>query len=397
MFNKGGSRKGIRKRAASDEEDAAGGSAVVQKKKSAPVGPLAATTASKDKKDQSDLRFAFESARTAVPTIGHDNRALAGVDDDGIDGPAAPKGEGGAAGPAESADGKKLYTGTANYQKLVEQREQMDRKATAKGPIKAPTNVRITCRFDYQPDICKDYKETGYCTFGDSCKFMHDRGDYKSGWELDRDWDAKQEKAKMDALQAEMDEGKPKDDEDVDDGLPFACALCRGPFKNPVETRCLHYFCEGCALAHYNTSRRCFLCNEQTFGQFNTAHKLVALCVCVCVCVSVCVCVCVCTHSLTQACMHAYKREQVREREREHIHICTGGEAAATGAAKKGEGGGRQGGRGGCFAHACGSGWARHEQVWDEQRLVDSWEHVSGGQGNLTLGGCEGSVVAKSN
>lgn len=39
--------------------------------------------------------------------------------------------------------------------------------------------------FDYQPDICKDYKETGFCSYGDSCKFMHDRGDYKSGWELE--------------------------------------------------------------------------------------------------------------------------------------------------------------------------------------------------------------------
>lgn len=39
--------------------------------------------------------------------------------------------------------------------------------------------------FDYQPDICKDYKETGFCSYGDSCKFLHDRGDYKSGWELE--------------------------------------------------------------------------------------------------------------------------------------------------------------------------------------------------------------------
>ena len=44
----------------------------------------------------------------------------------------------------------------------------------------------MTVRFDYQPDICKDYKETGYCGYGDSCKFIHDRGDYKSGWEIDR-------------------------------------------------------------------------------------------------------------------------------------------------------------------------------------------------------------------
>lgn len=46
--------------------------------------------------------------------------------------------------------------------------------------------VVVHTRFDYQPDICKDYKETGFCSYGDSCKFMHDRGDYKSGWELER-------------------------------------------------------------------------------------------------------------------------------------------------------------------------------------------------------------------
>lgn len=33
----------------------------------------------------------------------------------------------------------------------------------AHGPLRASTNVRMTVRIDYQPDICKDYKETGYC------------------------------------------------------------------------------------------------------------------------------------------------------------------------------------------------------------------------------------------
>ena len=33
-------------------------------------------------------------------------------------------------------------------------------------PIKAASNVRVTARFDYQPDICKDYKETGFCGYG---------------------------------------------------------------------------------------------------------------------------------------------------------------------------------------------------------------------------------------
>lgn len=34
------------------------------------------------------------------------------------------------------------------------------------GPKQASANIRVTCRFDYQPDICKDWKETGYCGYG---------------------------------------------------------------------------------------------------------------------------------------------------------------------------------------------------------------------------------------
>ena len=33
----------------------------------------------------------------------------------------------------------------------------------------------------------QDYKETGYCTFGDSCKFAHMREDYKAGWQIERE------------------------------------------------------------------------------------------------------------------------------------------------------------------------------------------------------------------
>lgn len=57
-----------------------------------------------------------------------------------------------------------------------------------KGPIRAPAHLRATIRWDYQPDICKDYKETGFCGFGDSCKFLHDRSDYKHGWQLEREY-----------------------------------------------------------------------------------------------------------------------------------------------------------------------------------------------------------------
>lgn len=54
------------------------------------------------------------------------------------------------------------------------------------GPLRGSAYMRVSARFDYQPDICKDYKETGFCSYGDSCKFLHDRGDYKSGWEIEK-------------------------------------------------------------------------------------------------------------------------------------------------------------------------------------------------------------------
>lgn len=65
------------------------------------------------------------------------------------------------------------------------------------GPIKAPVFIRMATRFDYQPDVCKDYKETGYCGFGDSCKFLHDRSDYKSGWQLEKEWEEDQKQKRM--------------------------------------------------------------------------------------------------------------------------------------------------------------------------------------------------------
>ena len=33
----------------------------------------------------------------------------------------------------------------------------------AKGPVRASAHYRATVIFDYKPDICKDYKDTGFC------------------------------------------------------------------------------------------------------------------------------------------------------------------------------------------------------------------------------------------
>ena len=169
----------------------------------------------------------------------------------------------------------KIYRGMNNYAQYFETKDSIMGNAAKSmnkyGPIRAPSNVRSTVRWDYAPDICKDFKETGFCGFGDSCKFMHDRGDYKHGWQLEiEERNNTYGKSDDDPHQYEIA------DSDDDDDLPFKCYLCRKSFKDPIVTKCKHYFCESCALNHHRKSKRCFVCGESTGGIFNPAKDLMA-------------------------------------------------------------------------------------------------------------------------
>ncbi|KAI7848869.1 hypothetical protein BDC45DRAFT_522134 [Circinella umbellata] len=143
------------------------------------------------------------------------------------------------------------------------------------GPQRAPANIRVTARFDYQPDVCKDYKETGFCGYGDSCIFLHDRGDYKTGWQLEKEWeDAIKNKTKYGQSNTDQYAVSGSDDDSDEEELPFACLICREEFTNPVVTKCNHYFCEKCALDNYKKSPKCYACGTPTSGVFNTAKNM---------------------------------------------------------------------------------------------------------------------------
>ncbi|KAE9420186.1 hypothetical protein Angca_005610, partial [Angiostrongylus cantonensis] len=167
-------------------------------------------------------------------------------------------------------DGKILYKGQAMYG-AKEAKDTVKGNASSGmnriGPIRAPQFLRQTVRWDYAPDICKDYKETGFCTFGDSCKFLHDRSDYKHGWEIERDY-ASGRLNKVDETNYEINEGE--------DEFPEECYICGKSFISPVVTRCKHYFCETCALNSFRKSKRCQICGENTGGVFNVAKDLIA-------------------------------------------------------------------------------------------------------------------------
>jgi len=153
------------------------------------------------------------------------------------------------------------------------------------GPLKVTTSIRSTARFDYQPDICKDYKETGFCGFGDTCIYLHDRGDTLTGWQLEQQWEEEQ-KRKKEAQEKEIQgfvDGKTGSNTDdgkqtitADDGLPYGCHICRSHFTEPIVTSCGHYFCEACIMSRVREEddTTCPICSKDTHGVFNQPTKL---------------------------------------------------------------------------------------------------------------------------
>jgi RING finger protein 113A len=157
-----------------------------------------------------------------------------------------------------------LYHGQKSYKTHIKKSQEVP-KSMRTGPVRSNNStIRTVTIVDYQPDVCKDYKETGFCGFGDTCKFLHDRGTYLAGWQLDK-------LAANPQKQAEDPSGS-----DSDDDLPFACLIGRHPFTDPVVTRCGHYFCSSCAIKRFAKTPKCAVCGAPTGGIFNRADKVMA-------------------------------------------------------------------------------------------------------------------------
>jgi RING finger protein 113A len=174
------------------------------------------------------------------------------------------------------------YKGAANYTSFIQKNPDRLNKPTV-GPQKGSSNVRTITVTDFAPDVCKDYKQTGFCGFGDSCKFLHAREAYAQGWQLDREWEINSKgktpggktvaSANRESKTGEA-KGDDEDEEKLLESIPFACIICRESYKGPVVTKCGHYFCEACALKRYRKDPACAACGTGTGGVFNVAKKL---------------------------------------------------------------------------------------------------------------------------
>ncbi|KAM4762039.1 E3 ubiquitin-protein ligase RNF113A-like, partial [Cyanocitta cristata] len=159
----------------------------------------------------------------------------------------------------------KISCGSNSYQQRVKPKDTRMGNASAgtvrPGPIRALEHSRV----HWDTRLHKDHNETGFCAFGASCEFPHERWDCKHGWQIP--WELHQ---------GANDDGNDEVSSHEGD-LPFKCFICRGSFKNLVVTKCWRCFCESCARQRRRKSQRCRICDKQThLCSFNPAKELMA-------------------------------------------------------------------------------------------------------------------------
>jgi RING finger protein 113A len=176
---------------------------------------------------------------------------------------------------------KNLLGSTRSLKPAPSAEKAPDAPARQVGPQKSSSNVRMITVTDYAPDVCKDYKQTGFCGFGDNCKFLHAREDYAAGWKLDKEWEMSNKGKKPGGTIVASANRSGDTEEKIDntdiallEKIPFRCIICKGPYKSPVVTKCGHYFCESCAMKRYKKDPTCANCGEKTNGTLKVAKNL---------------------------------------------------------------------------------------------------------------------------
>jgi RING finger protein 113A len=168
-----------------------------------------------------------------------------------------------------------VYRGLNSYPIYAEKSERdiTNAKFTGSlGPVKPPSHIRTSCRFDYAMGLCKDWAEAGYCGFGDGCIFVHDRSDVKTGWQLEKDWAEEQEHKRRRAFEGGNDSSEDLEVK-LDSEETGKCGVCDNDPIEAVRTACQHLFCYRCALQHYGKSAKCKVCSKPTRGIFNSVTR----------------------------------------------------------------------------------------------------------------------------
>jgi hypothetical protein len=137
--------------------------------------------------------------------------------------------------------------------------ETISQLGPQKSSSKPPSNnQKYAVRFDYKADRCKDFTDTGYCGFGDSCVFLHDRSEYKTSWELDAEFEA-QQASKPEATKESVDYDK-------------ICLICKKDemIQPKMLPECRHQFCAECISNRLRLKLKCPNCKKSVIGTLKT-------------------------------------------------------------------------------------------------------------------------------
>lgn len=177
VFRKRGAKgkANLRKRPAtpSDNDDSSSdfsssedelGQRVKRRKKTATV---TATSKGGPGRDKDLAATVFTADRNAPITDANDATKQSNwYDDDAKDALSAQKLLGSTRALSKAGQPDGTYKGLANQTSFIQKSADAPKRTV--GPIKAPTNIRTITVTDFAPDVCKDYKQTGFCGFGDN-------------------------------------------------------------------------------------------------------------------------------------------------------------------------------------------------------------------------------------
>ncbi|CAH2354569.1 pre-mRNA-splicing factor Cwc24p [[Candida] railenensis] len=148
--------------------------------------------------------------------------------------------------------------------------DQEASKVSVSKPLKAiPVSINRTTVTDFQPDVCKDFLQTGYCGYGDTCKFLHVRDESRQKRAINKEWESVGGKAS----QKSISEVEVSGDGSRGSPHPFRCVLCKSDYKSPVITSCGHLFCQKCFLDRVKKKHACFICGKDTLGVCKPVSK----------------------------------------------------------------------------------------------------------------------------